>query len=69
MRGPPVVAFFLNILKVLFLLLRGGPPPCPPRRSAGGRPIGHEIMQNQWGQFCKKQLSIEKLNKIFFENF
>ena len=45
------------------MLLQGGPPPCTPRRSAGGRPIGQEIMQNQWGQFCENQLSIAKFKK------
>ena len=40
-----VVAFFLNILKVVFLLLQGGPPPCTPRPSWGVRPIGQEITE------------------------
>ena len=30
-----VVAFFLNILKVVFLLLQGGPPPAPPAAPRG----------------------------------
>ena len=43
-----VVAFFLNILKVVFLLLQGGPPPAPPCTpcpSGGVRPIGQEITE------------------------
>ena len=55
-----VVAFFYKYFKSSIFPFAGGPPPCPPRRSAGGRPIGQEIMQKQWGQFCKNQLSIEK---------
>ena len=49
-----VVAFFKNILKVVFLLLQGGPPPAPPRRSKGGRPIGQEISQIFRGIMKKK---------------
>ena len=37
--------FFLNILKVVFLLLQGGPPPCTPRHSVEGRPIGQVITE------------------------
>ena len=61
-----VVAFFFKYFKSRILAIAGGSPPLHPRRSAGGQPIGQEIMQNQWGQFCENQLSIEKLNKIFF---
>ena len=54
---------FFKYFKSSIFSFAGGSPPCTPRRSAGGRPIGQEIMQNQWGQFCENQLSIEKLQK------
>ena len=41
-----VVAFFLQYFKSSLSSFAGGSPPCTPRRSAGGRPIGQEIMQN-----------------------
>ena len=62
-----VVAFFFKYLKSCILAFAGGPPPCPPRHSVEGRPIGQEIMQDQWGQFCKNQLSIEKFQKFFLK--
>ena len=66
-----VVVFFFTYFKSSIFPFEGGFPPCTPRRSAGGRPIGQEIMENQWGQFCENQLSIEKKNKTFeiFWNF
>ena len=64
-----VVAFFNKYFKSSNFAFAGGSPPCTPRRSAGGRSIGQEIMQNQWGQFCESQLSIEKKNLKIFENF
>ena len=41
-----VVAIFFKYFKSRLFAFAGGSPPCPPRRSAGGRPIGQEIMQN-----------------------
>ena len=67
-----VVAFFNKYFKSSNFAFAGGSPACTPRRSAGGRPIGQEIMQNQWGQFCENLLSIEKFDKKnlkFFEIF
>ena len=58
-----VVASFFKYFKSSIFAFAGGSPPCTPRRSAGGRPIGQEIMQNQWGQFCENQLSFAKLKK------
>ena len=43
-----VVAFF-KYFKSCLLAFEGGSPPCTPHCSAGGRPVGQEIMQNHWG--------------------
>ena len=56
---------FFKYLKSRLFSFAGGSPPCTPRRSAGGRPIGQEIMQNQWGSFAKTN-SVLKYWKIFF---
>ena len=65
---PKCSCLFLNILKVVFFLLQGGPPPCTPRRSAGGQPIGQEIMQNLYGWYATEPKSVVFWNLLFFES-
>ena len=44
---------FFKYFKSRLFSFAGGSPPCTPRRSAGGRPIGQEIMQNQNTSKCR----------------
>ena len=62
-----VFPFFKKYFKSSIFSFAGGSPPCTPRRSAEGRPIGQEIMQSQWGQFCENQLIIEKKIEKFWK--
>ena len=44
---------FFKYFKSRLFAFAGGSPPCTPRRSAGGRPIGQEIMQNKNPSKCR----------------
>ena len=62
-----VVAFFQKYFKSRIFAFAGGSPPCTPRRSAGGRPIGQEIMQNLYGWYETEPKSVVFGNLLFFE--
>ena len=58
---------FFKYFKSRLFSFAGGSPPCTPRRSAGGRPIGQEIMQNLYGWYETEPKSVGFWNVLFLE--
>ena len=54
-----LVAFFLNILKVVFLLMQGGPPPAPPAPPGGTGLSARRLCKICWSSRNRTHWNVE----------